>query len=138
SGWVLERLQGTSAGGRPVVTYAAVEKKMRDMIGGVDAKDNPDPNGKRFLFVVAANNVDGGCGSAGTIDRFPATLGTTTDGLITVGGMTAANTAWGGSCRGGVEVLAPAQSIFSATITGPQDYRNRRLRSGTSFATPII
>lgn len=138
SGWVLERLNGTSGGGRPVIPYASVEKKIRDMIGGVDANGNPDPNGKRFLFVVAANNVDGGCGAAGTIDRFPAILGTSIEGLITVGGMTAANTAWSGSCRGGVEVLAPAQSIFSATITGPQDYRSRRLRSGTSFATPII
>jgi subtilisin family serine protease len=138
SGWVLERLNGTSGGGRPVVSYAALEKKIRDMIGGVDANGNPDPNGKRFLFVVAANNVDGGCGAAGMIDRFPATLGTSIEGLITVGGMTASNTAWSGSCRGGVEVLAPAQFIFSATITGPQDYRNRRLRSGTSFATPII
>jgi len=140
SGWVLERLSGTSSGGRPVVTYAAVEKKIRDMIGGVDANGNPDPNGKRFLFVVAANNIDGGCGASGYIDRFPATLGTSVEGVITVGGMTANNTAWGGSCRGGVEVLAPAQSIFSATITGPEDYRGRRpnLRSGTSFATPII
>ena len=137
SGWVLERLNGTSSSS-PVVTYAAVEKKIRDMIGGVDANGNPDPNGKRFLFVVAGNNIDGGCGASGYIDRFPAYLGAGMDGLITVGGMTAANTAWSGSCRGGVEVLAPAQSIFSATITGPQDYRGRRLRSGTSFATPII
>lgn len=140
SGWVLERLQGTSASGRSVVTYAAVEKKMRDMIAGVDANGNPDPNGKRFLFVVAANNVDGGCGSSGVIDRFPATLGQAIEGMITVGGMTADNTAWMGSCRGSVEVLAPAQSIFSATITGLADYRGRRpnLRSGTSFAAPII
>jgi len=139
SGWVLERLTGASAS-QPVVSYAAVEKKIRDMIGGVDANGNPDPNGKRFLFVVAANNVDGGCGASGFIDRFPATLGRTIDGLITVGGMTSNNTAWNGSCRGAVEVLAPAQQIFSATITGPQDYRGRRpnLRSGTSFAAPII
>jgi subtilisin family serine protease len=39
-----------------------------------------------------------------------------------------------------VEVLAPAQSIFSATITATDQYRGRRpnLRSGTSFAAPII
>ena len=140
SGWVLERLTATSQAARPVVTYAAVEKKIRDMIGGVDAQGRPDPNGKRFLFVVAANNIDGGCGAAGYIDRFPATLGTTIEGLITVGGMTPTNTAWSGSCRGGVEVLAPAQGIFSATITGTSDYRGRRpnLRSGTSFAAPVI
>jgi subtilisin family serine protease len=62
------------------------------------------------------------------------------DGLITVGGMTADNTSWSGTCRGGVEVLAPAQSIFSATITAADHYRGRRpnMRSGTSFAAPII
>jgi subtilisin family serine protease len=138
SGWVLERLSNTY--NTDPVAYGAVEQKMRDMIGGVDANGRPDPNGRRFLFVVAANNVDGGCGSSGIIDRFPALLGARTDGLITVGGMTADNTAWSGSCRGGVEVLAPAQSIFSATITASDQYRGRRpnLRSGTSFAAPII
>jgi hypothetical protein len=140
SGWVLERLGSTSGASRGVVPYATVEKKIRDMIRGVDANGNPDANGKRFLFVVAANNIDGGCGSSGMIDRFPATLGTSIEGMITVGGMTMNNTVWSGSCRGGVEVLAPAQSIFSATITGADDYRGRRPnhRSGTSFATPII
>ena len=84
SGWVLERLNGTSD--NAVVPYAAVEQKMRDMIGGVDATGQADANGKRFLFVVAANNTDGGCGPSGTIDRFPALLGPTMAGLITVGG----------------------------------------------------
>ncbi len=140
SGWVLERLTATSGSGRSVVPYAAVEKKIRDMIGGVDANGRPDPNGKRFFFVVAANNIDGGCGASGIIDRFPATLGTSVEGMITVGGMTMNNTVWSGSCRGGVEVLAPAQSIFSATITADDHYRGRRpnLRSGTSFAAPVI
>ena len=138
SGWVLERLNGMSS--RDAVPYTAVEQKLRDMIRGVDAKGRPDPNGKRFLFVVAANNTDGGCGASGTIDRFPALLGVKMDGLITVGGMTADNRAWSGTCRGGVEVLAPAQGIFSATITASDHYRGRRpnLRSGTSFAAPII
>ncbi len=138
SGWVLERLNGVSA--RDVVPYAAVEQKIREMIAGVDAKGRPDPNGKRFLFVVAANNTDGGCGAAGNIDRFPALLGYKIEGVITVGGMTADNRSWNGTCRGGVEVLAPAQSIFSATITASDHYRGRRpnLRSGTSFAAPII
>lgn len=139
SGWVLERLTpGSSA--HPVVPYAAVEKKMRDMIGGVDAQGRPDSHGRRFLFVVAANNTDGGCGPSGVIDRFPALLGRTIDGMITVGGMTANNTTWSGSCRGGVEVLAPAQGIFSATISAADHYRGRRpnLRSGTSFAAPVV
>jgi subtilisin family serine protease len=138
SGWVLERLNGMSA--REVVPYAAVEQKIREMIAGIDANGRPDANGKRFLFVVAANNTDGGCGPAGTIDRFPALLGQKMDGVITVGGMTADNHSWSGTCRGGVEVLAPAQGIFSATITASDHYRGRRpnLRSGTSFASPII
>ena len=140
SGWVLERLTSTSSDAQPAVPYTAVEKKMRDMIAGVDAAGRPDPNGKRFLFVVAANNLDGGCGQSGLVDRFPALLGRSIDGMITVGGMTQNNTAWSGTCRGGVEVLAPAQSIFSASITATDHYRGRRpnLRSGTSFAAPVI
>ena len=138
SGWVLERLNSRDRG--EVVPYDAVETRMREMIAGVDAAGRPDPSGKRFLFVVAANNVDGGCGADGLVDRFPAVLGSDVPGIITVGGMTARNTNWSGSCRGGVEVLAPAQSIFSATITGVEDYRGRvtSSRSGTSFAAPII
>src|SRR6185369_4464970 len=128
---VLDRL--TSNSSEAVVPYSAVERKMRDMIGGVDMNGNPDPNGKRFLFVVAGNNVDGGCGRSGVVDRFPAILGTEIQGIVTVGGMTEQNQSWIGACRGGIEVLAPAQQIFSATITGPQHYRGRKpnLRSGT-------
>lgn len=138
SGWVLERLSPNTS--EPVVPYAAIELKMREMIEGVDANGNADPNGRHFLFVVAGNNVDGGCGRNGVVDRFPATLGRGIDGIITVGGMTSQNEPWVGACRGGVEVLAPAQQIFSATITAPDHYRGRKpnLRSGTSFAAPII
>jgi len=138
SGWVLDRLSDADTEG--VVAYAVVEQKMKDMIAGVDAEGSVTSNGKRFLFVVAANNVDGGCGPSGLIDRFPALLGSRLDGMITVGGMTPYNTAWQGTCRGGVEVLAPAQGIFSATITAADQYRGVRpnLRSGTSFAAPII
>lgn len=140
SAWVLERLSSASSDPTPAVPFAEVERKMRDMIAGVDAGGRPDPQGKRFLFVVAANNLDGGCGRAGNVDRFPAILGKSLDGMITVGGMTSANEAWSGTCSGGVEVLAPAQSIFSATITAADHYRGRRpnLRSGTSFAAPVI
>lgn len=132
SAWVLERLSSASSDPTPAVPFADVEKKMRDMIAGA--------YGRRFLFVVAANNIDGGCGRSGTIDRFPAILGKTIDGMITVGGMTSSNEAWVGTCSGGVEVLAPAQGIFSASITGADHYRGRRpnLRSGTSFAAPVI
>jgi subtilisin family serine protease len=138
SGWVLERLEANPD--NAPVTFAVLERKIRDMIGGVDALGNPDPNGKRFLFVVAGNNVDNGCGRSGVVDRFPATLGKDLDGLITVGGMTADNSWWPGACHGGLEILAPSQGIFSASITAPDHYRGTKpnLRSGTSFAAPII
>ena len=138
SGWVLEQITG-GLDAQPV-PFAEVEQKITDMVGGVDASGRPDPDGKRFLFVVAANNVDGGCGLSGYVDRFPAVLGKRIEGVITVGGMTAENSWWYGSCRGDVEVLAPAKNIFSATITGRDHYRGKRpnLRSGTSFAAPII
>jgi subtilisin family serine protease len=138
SGWVLERLQGGSDGAP--VPFAAVEKKIREMVGGVDAHGNPDPNGKKFLFVVAGNNIDNGCGRNGLVDRFPAVLGRAIDGVVTVGGMTADNSWWPGACRGGLEILAPSEGVFSATITARDEYRGTRpnLRSGTSFAAPII
>lgn len=140
SGWVLERITSMSSDPTPAVSFGAVEKKMLDMIEGVDAQGRRDPNGKRFFFVVAGNNLDGGCGRAGVVDRFPAILGREIDGLITVGGMTRDNSWWTGACRGGLEVLAPAQSVFSATITAHDHYRGRKpnLRSGTSFAAPIV
>jgi len=138
SGWVLEKL--ASMPDPAPVPYAAVERKIREMVAGVDAQGRPDPNGKRFLFVVAGNNVDNGCGRAGVVDRFPATLGKEIEGLITVGGMTEENGWWPGACRGGLEILAPSQDIFSASITANDHYRGRspNLRSGTSFAAPII
>lgn len=138
SGWVLEKLQG-NRDDNPV-TFATVERKIREMIGGVDSFGRPDPNGKRFLFVVAGNNLDNGCGHAGVVDRFPAILGKDIDGLITVGGMTADNSWWPGACHGGLEILAPSQGIFSASITATDHYRGTKpnLRSGTSFAAPII
>ena len=138
SGWVLEKL--ASNHDEKPVTFAIVEQKIRDMISGVDALGHPDPNGKRFLFVVAGNNVDNGCGRSGVVDRFPATLGKEIDGLITVGGMTAENSWWPGACHGGLEILAPSQGIFSASITATDHYRGTKpnLRSGTSFAAPII
>jgi subtilisin family serine protease len=136
SGWVLERL-ATSRDPHPV-PYAVVERKIRTMIGGVDRNGNPDPNGKRFFFVAAGNNTDSGCGRAGMVDRFPATLGKDLEGLITVGGMTERNDWWSGACRGGVEILAPSQSVFSASISSPDHYRGTAMRSGTSFGAPII
>lgn|GEM_PF-499946 len=138
SGWVLDRLSGMSSDPTASVPYSTVERKMLDMIAGVDSGGVRNARGKRFLFVVAGNNVDGGCGRSGVVDRFPAILGREVDGIITVGGMTQNNDAWSGSCSGGLEVLAPAQAIFSATITAHDEYRGKKMRSGTSFAAPII
>jgi len=137
SGWVLDRLSATSAEAE-IVPYTDVEKKISDMIFGVDADGHRDAHGKKFFFVVAGNNIDGGCGRSQMVDRFPAILGREMDGLVTVGGMTEENASWVGSCKGGLEVLAPAQGVFSATITSHDQYRGRRMRSGTSFAAPII
>lgn len=138
SGWVLEQV--TIGVDSRSIPFSTVEQKIRDMAGGIDPSGRPDSGGKRFLFVVAANNIDGGCGLSGYVDRFPALLGTRIDGVVTVGGMTPENAWWYGSCRGGIEVLAPAQNIFSATITARDHYRGKRpnLRSGTSFAAPVI
>lgn len=138
SGWMLERLANMPDAAP--VPFSAVARKMHDMVGGVDAYGHPDPNGKRFLFVVAGNNIDNGCGRAGLVDRFPAILGKETDGIITVGGMTEENSWWPGACRGGLEILAPSEGIFSASITAVNQYRGLtpNLRSGTSFAAPII
>ena len=138
SGWVLERLVNNPD--PSPVPFSVVEKKIRDMVGGVDAQGRPDPNGKRFFFVVAANNIDNGCGRGGLVDRFPATMGKDVEGVITVGGMTAENSWWQGACRGPVEILAPSEGIFSASITANDHYRGTKpnLRSGTSFAAPVI
>jgi subtilisin family serine protease len=138
SGWVLERLANNPD--PDPVSFGAVERKIREMVYGVDAHGHPDPNGKRFLFVVAGNNIDSGCGRSGLVDRFPATLGKEIDGVITVGGMTEENSWWPGACRGGLEILAPSEGIFSASITAVDHYRGTKpnLRSGTSFAAPII
>ena len=138
SGWMLEKLPMTAD--PDPVPYSAVEQMIRAMIGGVDANGRPDPNGKHFLFIVAANNTDNGCGPDGIADRFPATLGKSIDGLITVGGMTEQNGWWTGGCRGDVGILAPSEGIFSATITANDEYRGTKpnLRSGTSFAAPIV
>ncbi len=138
SGWVLEKLASISD--PSPVPFSVVERKIRDMINGVDAQGRPNPNGKRFFVVVAGNNVDNGCGRAGVVDRFPAILGKEIDGLITVGGMTEENSWWPGACRGGLEILAPSDGIFSASITANDHYRGDKpnLRSGTSFAVPII
>jgi subtilisin family serine protease len=127
--------------------FDAVAQKIRDMIGGVDRNGNPDPNGKRFVFVVAAgnsgaahspNNELGQCDSANQVHLFPAVLGPSTPGLITVGGIGKDNKLWSDTCRGpAVELLAPAEDILPAVTSGKDHYR-KTLSSGTSFATPVV
>ncbi|HSP34961.1 MAG TPA: S8 family serine peptidase [Thermoanaerobaculia bacterium] len=130
--------------------FAQFERKMRDMIGGVDRDGNPDPSGKRFLFVTVAGNH--AAGSAGQCDAnlntnlFPATLGSSIDGLITVGGTDNANRIWERSCRGdAVDVYAPAVDVFVASISAHDHYRSGHVpyagypqNSGTSYAAPFV
>ena len=129
------------------VKYAQLESKMRDMTNGVDRDGKPDPNGKRFLFTIAAGNAAapskpganrGQCGPNYEVTLFPASLGPSISGVITVGGISKTNTMWSDTCRGdGVELFAPAEDIFAASNTGKDHYR-LTASSGTSFAAPIV
>jgi subtilisin family serine protease len=117
----------------------ALLHKIRTMIGGIDAHGAPDPiNGKRFLFVAAAGNLDS-CRETHLVTLAPAVWGRATPGLITVGGA-GLKGAWAGGCGGeGVEMLAPAENIVSAFHTAPDDYRAARSgRSGTSWSAAIV
>lgn len=130
--------------------FAAFEKKMREMIGGVDRNGAPDPGGKRFLFVSVAGNYVDNPGNQCNADRssniFPSVLGTSIDGLIAVGGVDETNNLWVDSCRGsGVDILAPATNLLVASISGRDHYRsgvrlgtNPPGNSGTSYAAPFV
>jgi subtilisin family serine protease len=139
-----------SPSGNPVagdVPYSQLEQKIRDMVGGVDRDGNPDPNGKRFLFVVFAGNSAaptstggqrGHCDANNQVHLFPATLGPSIAGLITVGGIGRDNRLWVDSCRGpAVELLAPAEEAMPAINTGHDHYR-LTFDSGTSYSTAIV
>jgi len=129
------------------VAYVQLENKMRDMTIGVDRDGNRDPNGKRFLFTVAGGNAAapskagadrGQCGPDYEVILFPASLGASIPGVITVGGTAADNTMWVDSCRGaGIELFAPADDIFAAINTGNDQYR-LTAASGTSWSAPIV
>ena len=130
--------------------FPAFEKKMREMIAGVDAGGNPDPNGKRFLFVtVAGNHVETGgdqCDKNMNTNTFPGILGASIDGLITVGGIDATNHVWDRSCRGeAVDILAPAANLLVASISAHDHYRSGVASTatypgnyGTSYAAPYV
>ena len=119
---------------------APIDALIRRMVEGVDANGNADPNGKRFLFVTAAGNT-GQCSSDGQVVIHPGTLGASIDGVITVGGLSKANTVWDGACKGPlVEVIAPAEEIFLASLAANDLYRFEPafFISGTSYSTPYV
>jgi subtilisin family serine protease len=125
--------------------FPLFEKKMREMIAGVDRDGNPDLSGKRFLFVTIAGNYVAGvgnhCDANMNSNLYPGVLGSSIDGLITVGGIDSTNHIWDRSCRGEtVDILAPAAEMFVASIGGRDHYRSGRdtLNSGTSYAAPYV
>ncbi|HEX7150189.1 MAG TPA: S8 family serine peptidase [Thermoanaerobaculia bacterium] len=114
------------------------------MTRGVDADGNADPNGKRFLFTAAAGNRYAGrssqCAPDGSVLLYPAILGPSIDGVVTVGGLDRSNELWSGSCAGAqVELLAPAAELLTASIIQPDTYRYKpdETSSGTSWAAPF-
>ena len=115
---------------------------VETMTNGVNARAEADPAGKRFLFVTAAGNVEADqCGAAGEVRISPAILGPRLDGVVTVGGLSRRNTFWAGSCSGSaVEVLAPAEGLFAASMAGSDQYRLAPswVSSGTSYAAPYV
>lgn len=127
-------------------TFADMERKIREMVGGVDAEGRPDPNGKKFLFTTAAYNSDpdprySQCDAQGNVRAYPSILGAGIDGLVTVGGITRENRWWSGSCGGpAVEVAAPAADMLVASTSARDHYRGPRpnLRSGTSWSAPYV
>lgn len=133
--------------------YPAFDQKMRRMISGVDKDFNPDPNGKKFFFVMAAGNNSftgatfSGCTPSNGVATYPGLSGPDVDGLLIVGGMDRQNHLWVGSCTGpAVEILAPSDHILCASISGHDHYRGRRTTgntttdysSGTSYAAPFV
>jgi subtilisin family serine protease len=117
------------------------------MVGGVDRDGNTDPNGKRFLFVVVGGNTGplrfdgkglGDCDLNNQVRIYPATLGPSVAGLITVGGIGRDNHIWSGSCRGpALVLLAPAEDMVPAMNSGHDHYR-LTFSSGTSYSAPIV
>lgn len=115
---------------------------LETMTTGVDARGDADRDGKRFLFVTAAGNIEAEqCGAGGDVRILPAVLGPRIDGVVTVGGLSRSNGFWSGSCGGAsVEVLAPAERLFAASLAGSDHYRlaPRWVSSGTSYAAPYV
>lgn len=132
------------SGGLMASGVATFEPLMLKMISGVDASGEADPNGKRFLFVVAGGNASSDprvsqCDANGKTNIYPATRASSIAGLVSVGGITRENTRWTDSCTA-TEVLAPAADMMVADITARDAYRWKPAiySSGTSFATPYV
>jgi len=123
------------------VTAEQLEQKIRRMTAGVNAAGQPDANGKRFFFSLSAGNAPGGCAPGTTSTSLPQRIAAGIDGMVLVGGTTAANTAWSNSCLGG-EVWAPAEHVLVASSTGHDHYRSGvdiyTADSGTSWSAPIV
>ncbi len=134
------------SGGVDLKPMPQFEALMRKMIKGVDANGSEDPNGKRFFFSVAAGNAypflngkPAQCADDYSVKLSPGYLGRDVDGLVTVGGIDRTNNLWAGSCYGySVELLAPAETMFLASVHGHNEYQYQPVDviSGTSFATP--
>ena len=123
-----------------------VDALIRRMTTGVNAAGKADPNGKRFFFSVVAGNLYSDpeinqCGANDEVVAYPATLGPSIDGLVSVGGIDRDNQYWSGACKGaGVEVAAPALDMFVASISGNDTYRFKPSThvSGTSWSAPYV
>ena len=125
---------------------------LKIMTTGVSKDLQPDPEGKKFLFVTVAGNRNfanaNQCAADGGVTILPAVFGPEIDGLITVGGMDRQNAFWFGSCEGDkVEILAPADHVLTASNTGHNLYRGDVIdakgnvsdyMSGTSYAAPYV
>jgi serine protease len=129
----------------PGTNDAELDALLRRMTTGVDAHGNADPDGKRFLIVAAAGNSapdrNTQCGTNDAVAIYPAVLGRSTPGIITVGGITRDNRYWEGACKGdGVELAAPAADMFVASIGAHDTYRFKPefFSSGTSWSAPYV
>jgi subtilisin family serine protease len=116
------------------------------MTTGVNREGEADPDGKRFLIVAAAGNLDVDpkvtqCGPDRSVINYPARIAANTDGVISVGGIDRENRLWAGSCIGPlVEVAAPAADMLVASIFATDTYRFKPdfYVSGTSWAAPYV
>ena len=125
---------------------ADVDALILRMTLGVNAAGEADPNGKRFFFSIAAGNIyadptTNQCGADDAVITYPAILGPSVQGLVAVGGIDRNNQYWSGACKGaGIELAAPAEDIFVASISANDRYRYKPAThvSGTSWSAPYV